>query len=140
MAATPGWQVVAVADLTGDGFADVVVQSTEPGFHELRFADMAGGQFSGWGQATSALDADYRVQSIEEKPYLPRSSWAVTGMYFYDSQVVDIARELEPSPSRGVKARTLPRRWRPRSHTSRTCPWSHSHPNNCRRREGYWPN
>ena len=43
------------------------------------------------------LDGDFRVQSIEEKPCLPRSNWAVTGMYFYDSQVIDIARDLSPS-------------------------------------------
>jgi glucose-1-phosphate thymidylyltransferase len=41
---------------------------------------------------------DGRVLSIEEKPKAPRSSYAVTGLYFYDNHVLDIARELEPSP------------------------------------------
>jgi glucose-1-phosphate thymidylyltransferase len=43
------------------------------------------------------LDNRFRVLSIEEKPALPRSSWAVTGMYFYDANVLDIARDLSPS-------------------------------------------
>lgn len=43
------------------------------------------------------LSADNRVLSIEEKPPKPRSSWAVTGLYFYDAEVVDIAARLKPS-------------------------------------------
>ena len=44
------------------------------------------------------FDATGNAVSIEEKPSQPRSSWAVTGMYFYDKQVCDIAASLDPSP------------------------------------------
>jgi len=44
------------------------------------------------------IGADGRVLSIEEKPAAPRSSYAVTGLYFYDNQVLDIAQRLTPSP------------------------------------------
>jgi glucose-1-phosphate thymidylyltransferase len=43
------------------------------------------------------LDADGRAVSVEEKPPAPKSSYAVTGLYFYDNDVVDIASRLEPS-------------------------------------------
>lgn len=43
------------------------------------------------------FDAGLQVVSLAEKPRSPRSTWAVTGLYFYDNEVVDIARRLRPS-------------------------------------------
>ena len=44
------------------------------------------------------FDSDGKAISLEEKPAKPRSSWAVTGIYFYDNQVCDIAASIKPSP------------------------------------------
>lgn len=45
----------------------------------------------------AGFDAEGRVVSLEEKPKHPPSNYAITGLYFYDNQVVDMARDLKPS-------------------------------------------
>ncbi len=61
--------------------------------------------------------SDGRVLSIEEKPKAPRSTYAVTGLYFYDNRVLDIARHSSLRPAANSRSPTS---------TSRTCAWESS--------------
>ncbi|MEU4597819.1 MULTISPECIES: glucose-1-phosphate thymidylyltransferase RfbA [Nocardia] len=67
-----------------------------------RFHDIDGGAvFAYWVSDPTAYGVvefvDGRAVSIEEKPKVPRSNYAIPGLYFYDNDVVEIARELRPS-------------------------------------------
>lgn len=69
-----------------------------------RFTDVDGGAiFAYWVSEPTAygvieFDGDGRAVSLEEKPAQPKSNYAIPGLYFYDNDVVAIARDLSPSP------------------------------------------
>ncbi|MBO1074485.1 glucose-1-phosphate thymidylyltransferase RfbA [Roseomonas marmotae] len=57
------------------------------------------------------FDASNRALSLEEKPKLPRSDWAVTGLYFYDGRASSLAGQLEPSARGEIEITDLNRRY-----------------------------
>jgi glucose-1-phosphate thymidylyltransferase len=96
------------ADFIGDGkvalvLGDNIFYGPGLGSQLQRFTDVDGGAvFAYWVAEPSAygvveFDASGRAISLEEKPAEPRSNYAVPGLYFYDNEVVEVARNLEPS-------------------------------------------
>ncbi|MGI3783255.1 MAG: glucose-1-phosphate thymidylyltransferase RfbA [Janthinobacterium lividum] len=96
------------ADFIGDDkvalvLGDNIFYGSGLGTQLRRFSDVDGGAvFAYWVAEPSAygvveFDAEGHAISLEEKPVRPRSHYAVPGLYFYDNDVVRIARELEPS-------------------------------------------
>ena len=96
------------ADFIGDDkvalvLGDNLLYGPGLGTQLKRYTDVEGGAvFAYWVAEPSAygvveFDADGRAVSLEEKPEHPKSNYAVPGLYFYDNDVVEIARTLEPS-------------------------------------------
>ena len=96
------------ADFIGDDKVALVLGDNifyGPGFGRklARFGDVDGAAvFAYWVSDPTAygvveIDESGRAVSLEEKPDRPRSPYAVTGLYFYDNDVVEIARDLKPS-------------------------------------------
>jgi len=96
------------ADFIGDDsvalvLGDNLLYGPGLGSRLQRFADIDGGAvFAYWVAEPEAygvveFDAEGRAVSLEEKPSAPKSNYAVPGLYFYDNDVIQIARDLAPS-------------------------------------------
>ncbi len=96
------------ADFIGDDkvalvLGDNLLYGPGLGTQLKRYTDVDGGAvFAYWVAEPTAygvveFDAEGRAVSLEEKPAQPKSNYAVPGLYFYDNDVVEIARNLEPS-------------------------------------------
>ena len=96
------------ADFIGDDsvalvLGDNLLYGPGLGTQLKRFADIDGGAvFAYWvaepeAYGVVAFDADGQAVSLEEKPAAPQSNYAVPGLYFYDNDVIEIARNLAPS-------------------------------------------
>ena len=78
----------------GQGFTPILKSSIE----NLQGATIFGYKVRDPGRfGVVEFDKDMRVLSIEEKPSAPKSNYAVTGLYFYDNSVIDIAKKVTPS-------------------------------------------
>ncbi|WP_144795958.1 glucose-1-phosphate thymidylyltransferase RfbA [Microbacterium paludicola] len=97
------------ADFIGDDsvalvLGDNLLYGPGLGSRLSRFKDIDGGAvFAYWVAEPQAygvveFDDDGRAVSLEEKPATPKSNYAVPGLYFYDNDVIEIARNLAPSP------------------------------------------
>jgi glucose-1-phosphate thymidylyltransferase len=97
------------ADFIGDGkvalvLGDNIFYGPGLGSQLEQFTDVDGGAVFAYRVAEPSaygvveFDASGRAISLEEKPAKPRSNYAVPGLYFYDNEVVEVARNLTPSP------------------------------------------
>ncbi len=108
------------ADFIGDGrcalvLGDNIFYGQGLGLQLERFSTLVGGaMFAYWVNNPSdygvvEFDESGRVLSLEEKPERPRSNYAVPGLYFYDNDVIEIARSLMPSARGSTRSRTSTR-------------------------------